>query len=298
MTLASVLLTLALLACAATLSVGGQLIKWSPRRTPFSRAAFFLSIIIGVLAVMIPSTVRSGLQARSLTAPLGELLPSVLSIPARSLPAPLGEAAEEPLSRADGPLPRAKYPVPPVLSIFGEMEGNDGHHRDAALSVIGATGEPKWSLIIERAERLRSQGDYAQAADTYTEVLVSAGSHLGARLGLAKALLEFGRYKEAELHVGRASAIARQDVGSPPSLASVFSGVGEIREEVRQPSLRVAHHRTTSESQRVGTGTVDCDLERLAMADHHQRHRRTRSTGRDRRTRGTGRARRRRCTDE
>ena len=69
MTVASVLLTLALLACAATLSVGGQLIKWSPRRTPFSRGAFFLSIIIGVLAVMISSTVRSGLQARSLTAP-------------------------------------------------------------------------------------------------------------------------------------------------------------------------------------------------------------------------------------
>lgn len=111
------------------------------------------------------------------------------------------------------------------------MEGNDGHHRDAALSVIGATAEPKWSLIIERAERLRSQGDDAQAADTYAEVLVSAGGHLGARLGLAKALLEFGRYKEAELHVGRASAIARQDVGGPPNLASVFSGVEEIREE-------------------------------------------------------------------
>ena len=104
MTLASVLLTLALLACAATLFIGGQLIKWSSRRTPFSRGAFFLSIIIGALAVMIPVAARSGLQARS-------------------LPAPLGEFAEESLSGWDGPLPGVEYLIPPVLSVPREMGG-------------------------------------------------------------------------------------------------------------------------------------------------------------------------------
>ncbi|MCZ6771371.1 MAG: tetratricopeptide repeat protein [Proteobacteria bacterium] len=234
MTVASVLLTLALLACAAMLSVGGQLIKWSPRRTPFSRGAFFLSIIIGVLAIMIPGAVRSELQARS---------------PA----APLGEVAEESLSGGDGPLPGVEYLIPPVLSMPREMGGNEGHRRVTSLSLVGATSEPKWSLIIERAEQLRSQGDYAQAADTYAEVLVSAGGHLGARLGLAKALLEFGRYKEAELHVGRASAIARQAAGSPPDLALAFSAVAEIREEFESrlsgPLTAVQRQRLSASEQ-------------------------------------------------
>ena len=231
MTLASVLLTLALLACAATLSIGGQLIKWSSRRTPFSRGAFFLAIVIGILAVMIPGAARSELQARSLAASSEEVLPPVVSILARSLPASLAEVAKELPSGGDGPLSKVEYLVPPVLSMPGEMGRNDRHHRDAALSVAGATGEPKWSLIVDRAGRLRSQGDYVQAVDMYAEVLVSAGGHLGARLGLAQALLESGRHQEAELHVGRASAIARQDIGSPPDLASAFSAVEEIREE-------------------------------------------------------------------
>ena len=248
MTLASVLLTLALLACAAMLCIGGQLIKWSSRRTPFSRGAFFLAIVIGILAVMIPGAARSELQARSLAASSEEILPPVVSIQARLLPVPLEEAAKEPLSGEDGALPAVEYQVPPVPTLPMEMEGDDAHHLDATLSVVGATDEPKWSLIVERAERLRSQGDYVQAVDMYAEVLVSAGGHLGARLGLAQALLESGRHREAELHVGRASAIARQDVGSPPDLASAFSAVEEIRKEFAR---RLSGPLTTVQRQRL-----------------------------------------------
>ena len=53
MTLASALLTFALLACAATLCIGGRLLIRSPRRTQFSRGAIFLSIVIGALGGLI-----------------------------------------------------------------------------------------------------------------------------------------------------------------------------------------------------------------------------------------------------
>lgn len=109
------LLILELPACAATLSIGGQLIKWSPRRTPFCRDAFLLAIIISALAVMIPGAAPSEIQALSPAAP-GEV-------------------------------------DPPMRSVLGEMVG-DGR-------------QPKWSLMVERAERLRARRDYAQAADTY-----------------------------------------------------------------------------------------------------------------------------------
>ena len=132
MTLVSLLLTLALLACAATLSIGGQLIKHSPRRTPFCRGAFFLSIVIGALAIMIPVAARSGLQARSVAAPLGGV-------------------AVEPRSGGNRPLPVVEYLVPPGEFMPAEMGRNDGHRSDTALSLVGATSEPKWSLIIERA---------------------------------------------------------------------------------------------------------------------------------------------------
>jgi hypothetical protein len=105
-------------------------------------------------------------------------------------------------------------------------------------------------LIVERAERLRSQGDYTGAADTYAQVLVSTGGHLGARLGLANALLELGRHQEAELHVGRASAIASQDAGRPPDLASAFSAVEEIRREFAR---RLSGPVTTVQRQRLNT---------------------------------------------
>ena len=132
----------------------------------------------------------------------------------------------------------------------GEMGQNDGQRRDTALSQASATGHPKWSLIVERAERLRSQGDYAHAADAYAQVLVSAGGHLEARLGLAQALLEFGRYKEAELHVGRASAIARQGAGSPSSLALALSAVAEVHEEFVS---RLSGPLTAVQRQRLNT---------------------------------------------
>ncbi len=231
MTLDSVVLTLALLACAATLSIGGQLIKHSPRRTPFCRGAFFLSIVIGALAIMRPVTARSG-------------------SPALMLVAPTGGAAAEPPSGRNRPPPGVEQRIPPGQSMPGEMGQNDDHRRDTALSRVSATGHPKWSLIVERAERLRSQGDYAHAADAYAEVLVAAGGHLEARLGLAQALLGFGRYKEVELHVGRASAIARQGAGSPSRLALALSAVAEVREEFVS---RLSSPLTAVQRQRLNT---------------------------------------------
>ncbi len=223
MNLASVLLALALLACAAILWIGGRLLIVSTRRTPFRRGANFLSIVIGALAVL--GAAQSGLQARLPAAPAPTPLPqrSVTADP------PFTHRADS--APSDHVASPARQVLPPAPSMPGESGRNDGHHRDATLSLGSAASQPKWSLIVDRAERLRSQGDYAQAADSYAEVLASEYGHLGARLGLAKALLESGRYQEAELHVGRASEIARQDAGSPPDLASAFSAVEEIREE-------------------------------------------------------------------
>ena len=248
MTLTPVLLTLALVACAAALSITGQLTKWSPHRRPLSRCTFFLAMVIGALAVMIPTAARSGLPARALAASSEEVLPPGVSIQARSLPTPLEEVTKEPLSGGDGPLPLAENLVPQVPSTPEGSGRNDGHRRHAAFPVAGATAELHWSLIVERGKRLRSQGYYAQAADTYAEVLVSAGRHHGARLALAKVLLEFGRYKEAELHIGCASAIARQNAGSAPDLALAFSAVAEVREEF---ASRLAGPLTAVQRQRL-----------------------------------------------
>lgn len=72
MTPASALLTLALLACAAMLCIGGRLLVRSSWRTQFGRGAIFLALVIGALGELVVEGTLTTDPALGICVPSGD----------------------------------------------------------------------------------------------------------------------------------------------------------------------------------------------------------------------------------